>query len=403
MKLLFLTSDKYPPFRVDVSVLFAKELVSRGFQIDWIMQAADKCKNPYISNMNNSLVYVGETDNGGSKLSRLKKHYFDLKNDLIFIRLLKRDVYDFVQVKDKFLTAVLVAIIAKYRKVKFTYWLSYPFPEASIYQAKNKTARYPMFYLLRGIFFKLILYRVIMPLADHVFVQSEKMKNDVVLNNIDPKKLTAVPMGVELESIPFKQDTKIKDKDEYKIVYLGTLARVRRIDFLVRVLSIVKGKFENVKLYLVGGGEDTKDTEVIISEAKKLNLELDICITGYLTRDKAYDHVRTADVCVSPFYPTPILNSTSPTKLVEYLAMGKPVVANDHPEQKLVIEESGCGVCVPYTEQEFADAVIEIIGDLGHWRKEAKKGRAYVAEHRSYEKIANLVSEKYKAVLLDEN
>ncbi len=42
-----------------------------------------------------------------------------------------------------------------------------------------------------------------------------------------------------------------------------------------------------------------------------------------------------------------ILRAASPTKLVEYMAMGKAVVANDHPEQKRVIEESGAGYCVP--------------------------------------------------------
>ena len=110
--------------------------------------------------------------------------------------------------------------------------------------------------------------------------------------------------------------------------------------------------------------------------------------------------MKSADVCVSPFYPTPILNSTSPTKLVEYLAMGKPVVANDHPEQELVINESGCGICVPYSEQEFADAVIEVLNNLSYWSKFAKRGRNYVEMNRSYEKIANKVSEQYKSVLL---
>ena len=177
---------------------------------------------------------------------------------------------------------------------------------------------------------------------------------------------------------------------------------MRQIDFLVRVLSIVKNKIENVKLYLVGDGEDIKDREVILAEAKKYNLEQDVEITGYLKRDKAYEHVSTADVCVSPFYPTPILNSTSPTKLVEYLAIGKPVVANDHPEQEKVINESGCGICVPYSEQEFANAIIDMLGNLSYWSNEAKNGRAYVEKYRSYEKIADLVSEKYKSLLQDD-
>ena len=37
-------------------------------------------------------------------------------------------------------------------------------------------------------------------------------------------------------------------------------------------------------------------------------------------------------------YPnnTPLLNTSSPTKLIEYLAMGKSIVANNHPEQTFI-------------------------------------------------------------------
>ncbi len=84
---------------------------------------------------------------------------------------------------------------------------------------------------------------------------------------------------------------------------------------------------------------------------------------GQLPQAQALRYVREADVCVSPFYPTAILQSTSPTKLVEYMAMGKAVVANDHPEQKRVIEESGAGYCVPYEEQPFADAIVKLLKD----------------------------------------
>jgi hypothetical protein len=40
------------------------------------------------------------------------------------------------------------------------------------------------------------------------------------------------------------------------------------------------------------------------------------------------------------------LNPASPTKLVEYMALGKAVVANDHPDQRMVLEQSGAGICV---------------------------------------------------------
>lgn len=400
MKFLFLTSDRFPPFRVDVTVLFGEEIIKkRRHVVDWVMQSAEPCDQSYVAGFHGAKAYVGKTDHGRSRIARFRKNIYNVTNDLLIFSLLKKDKYDFIQVKDKFVTAVTAILAAKLHKTKFVYWLSFPFPEASIYQAKDGSARYPLFYYLRGLFFKFILYRFIMPLSDHIFVQSEQMKLDVAANGIDTNKMTAVPMGVCLDDIPYAQSNTVGNKSEFTIVYLGTLARVRRIDFLVRVISVVKQEIENVTLLLVGDGEDQQDRDVIMDEVKKHGLESNIKITGFIERGKALKYVESADVCVSPFYPTPILNSTSPTKLVEYMAMGKPVVANDHPEQKMLIEETGCGICVPYSEMKFAEAIVKILQDIPHWSKRGLEGREYVEQQRTYEKIADMVERQYQKIL----
>ena len=59
-----------------------------------------------------------------------------------------------------------------------------------------------------------------------------------------------------------------------------------------------------------------------------------VIFTGQLPRQEALRYVQDADVCVSPFYPTAVLNSTSPTKLVEYMAMGKAVITTRTTESR---------------------------------------------------------------------
>jgi glycosyltransferase involved in cell wall biosynthesis len=94
---------------------------------------------------------------------------------------------------------------------------------------------------------------------------------------------------------------------------------------------------------------------------------------------------------VSPFFPSPILNSTSPTKVVEYMLMGRAVVANDHPEQRLVIDQSGGGLCVPYDEAAFAQAIVRLLDSPQLAQEMGERGRRYVIEHRAYHAIADLV------------
>ena len=83
---------------------------------------------------------------------------------------------------------------------------------------------------------------------------------------------------------------------------------------------------------------------------ERLGIADRVVFTGALPRDEAFAYVRAADVCLSPIYPSPMLDVASPTKLVEYMALAKPVIANEHPEQTQVLDASGGGLHVPWDE-----------------------------------------------------
>jgi glycosyltransferase involved in cell wall biosynthesis len=207
-------------------------------------------------------------------------------------------------------------------------------------------------------------------------------------------------MGIRVASfeIPDSLERRVIPRGEPSILYLGTLARVRRLAFLVRVLATVAKDIPNVKLYLVGSGDEPRDEQELVDEATRLGVGSSLVLTGQLPRAAALRYVLEADVCVSPFFPTPILNSTSPTKLIEYLAMGKAVVANDHPEQRLVIEQSGAGYCVPYEEGAFAQAILTLLRAPELALSMGARGRDYALRHRAYAVIADLVERELVAV-----
>jgi len=220
------------------------------------------------------------------------------------------------------------------------------------------------------------------------------MRRDIAAEGIPLDKLTAVPMGIKLDGgmqAPGPGSRSRIPEGQRCFMYLGTLGRERRIDFVLRTLVRVLRAEPDAKLYLVGKGEQPGDEEFLRQEAQRLGVAASVVLTGQLPRQEALRYVQDADVCVSPFYPTPVLNSTSPTKLVEYMAMGKAVVANTHPEQKLLIDQSGCGYCVPYDEDAFADAIVKLLRAPEMARAMGERGRRYVIEHRSYGVIANNV------------
>ena len=60
LRLLVISSDTYPPVRVDVSVLFGQELSGRGHRIDWLLQSEDACSTPYVASWGGGKVWVDE-------------------------------------------------------------------------------------------------------------------------------------------------------------------------------------------------------------------------------------------------------------------------------------------------------------------------------------------------------
>lgn len=401
-RLLVLSSDTFPPQRVDVSVLFGEELSGRGHTIDWILQSEAECKRGYLTSWGGGKVWVTPADRGRSLVRRLRKHAVGLFYDAKLFGLMRSGRYDVIEVKDKFLSGVLAWLAARWYRKRFVYWLSFPFPEFYLSKARDGLAPYPLLYRIRGAAFRILLYRMLLPAADHVFVQSEQMRRDVAAQGVPLSKLTAVPMGIKVEPLNVPQHGALRSKipsGEHCFLYLGSLARERRIDFLLRVLARVLVKIPDAKLYLVGRAELPEEETFLVEEARRLGVLSQVEFTGQLPQRDALRYVQDADVCVSPFFPTPVLNSTSPTKLIEYMAMGKAVVANTHPEQKVLIEASGCGYCVPYDEDAFADSIVKLLRSPELASSMGARGRRYVVEHRGYGLIADLVERELTRVV----
>jgi glycosyltransferase involved in cell wall biosynthesis len=223
------------------------------------------------------------------------------------------------------------------------------------------------------------------------------MRKNISRKGIPKEKMTAVPMAVSIKDIPdfgHKIDG-LSNNREKIVVYLGTLVKMRKMDFLLRSFERVLRKEKNARLYLVGGSEDPADEKFLENEAKRLQTDHAVTITGFLPQKKAWQYAKDADVCVSPIYPVPILNCGSPTKLIEYMAMGKAVVANDdNPEQRVVISESKAGICVPYEEAAFAEAILYLLKNQDIAKQMGIRGRKYIEKKRNYGQAADLVETK---------
>ncbi len=397
LRFLFVTADRFPPFRPDVETLFGKEFVNRGHRIDWVMQAGEGSDSGLVS-WRGCRVWVARTDSGTNRAGRLRKHLRSVWNEVRSASRIRKHSYDFVQVKDRFVSAVFLLFVARLRGVPFFYWLSFPYPEASLLEAKAPTARYPLFYRFRGLFFKFALYRIICRFADHVFVQSDHMKRAMAGSGVPEDLMTPVPMGVDLAAFP-SESAGPGHSTSPTVVYLGSLGRARRLDVLIDAFAIVRKQLPASRLLLIGEGDEPEDRPALAARAEQAGLADNVVFTGFVPRERAMELLESAWVGVSPIPPSPMYDVSSPTKILEYMAARIPVVANDQPDQRLVLEQSGAGICTPFEPAAIAEGMLVLLRDRRRSREMGISGREYVSAFRSYSALADLVENRYRELL----
>jgi glycosyltransferase involved in cell wall biosynthesis len=113
---------------------------------------------------------------------------------------------------------------------------------------------------------------------------------------------------------------------------------------------------------------------------------------------KAWAYVKAAEIGLSPLPRGYLLDSASPTKAIEYLGIGLPVIANDNPDQAEVLEKSGAGICVHLNATSFANAALELLKSKKLQKEMSSRGLEYVRELRSYQYISQQLSIKYYAL-----
>ncbi|MBD3265567.1 glycosyltransferase, partial [bacterium] len=122
------------------------------------------------------------------------------------------------------------------------------------------------------------------------------------------------------------------------IVYSGQLEVASYAEFTLDILKTVRETIPTAHLLILGGG---RKLPAIREKAKTLKIEPYVRFTNYVSGDKIPDYLSLADIALAPFEDNEVTRAKSPLKIVEYLAMGLPVVASHVGEAPIMIGEAG--------------------------------------------------------------
>lgn len=201
--------------------------------------------------------------------------------------------------------------------------------------------------------------------ADAIITISEVLKKQACeFYNIPPKKVFAVPNGVDVEKFnPNIDGSEIRKKycleGKYVVGYSGTFNAYHGVDLIARAAKKILDAIPNSTLIFIGDGALREKVEDILKED---GVRDKVVITGLVPFDEVPKHLAACDVMVSPiihnhkdeFFGTPI-------KHYEYKAMGKPIIASNIGTLKEVFEHKKNSFVI---ESDSVDAIVYAVEQL---------------------------------------
>jgi glycosyltransferase involved in cell wall biosynthesis len=388
MKILMFMRDPAPPARADVRVLFDKCLRSHGIATDFVAPPPRNASTEKDCTTRARLFVSRASPSRALELLRFAAH-------CCAVAWREGARYDLVIARDLPILAAPIFLLARWRGAQaLAYWMSFPMPLGDRLLARDHARAgrrlRAMVAWWRGVLAALLLRGAALPLAHRVFVQSDAMRDAEARAGVPREKLFAVPMGVDadLACTASPDDTLPAQASGPWIAYLGSLNLARRLDLLIDAMVLVLREFPTARLALIGRADTPADAHWLAEYAQRRCPDGAIVFFDARPMHAAWRAIGAAALGVSPIPPGPLHDVSSPTKAVEYLALGLPVVGNAIPDQRFVIERSGGGLVCAFTDEAFAEAICALLRDPAGARARGAQGRRWVLHERAYTTLA---------------
>ncbi len=187
--------------------------------------------------------------------------------------------------------------------------------------------------------------------AQAVIVSSKFEYEDALEFGVAKEKIHIIPMGIDVEEFEKKPST----SEKLQILFVGRIARVRRIELLLKAVSKLSFPFH---LTLAGGEEKTSSVtrtgymNELKQLTKQLNLESKVTFAGKKTPLELKTIYRSADIFV---YPSLYENFGQP--LLEAAAHGLPLISTSVGIARDIIVEGETGYQVSGEEEEIKERI----------------------------------------------
>lgn len=153
-----------------------------------------------------------------------------------------------------------------------------------------------------------------------------------------PERVQIVRSGPKLERLKLQEPKlEYKKNRKYLIGYLGVIGEQEGIDLLLESIKSIVAQRDDTQVAIVGGGSDL---EILKKLSTSMGLSDYVDFYGRVSDQLMIDILNTADVCVNPDKPTEMNNLSTMNKIMEYMALKKPIVQYDLKEGRFSAQKA---------------------------------------------------------------
>ena len=215
--------------------------------------------------------------------------------------------------------------------------------------------------------------------ADYFLAESDYFRKRALLLGCPKSKISVLKSGIDCNRFKFKKRNKPRE-GVLKIVFVGSLAEEKGVEYAIQAISILKKQHYNVEFLIVGEG--------LLSESlrrlcRDLGIEKYVFFLGTKNHDRLVKILKTAHLFV-----TPTASETTgdkkriPNVLREAMASGLPVVSTYHTGISEWVKDGVCGFLVPARDAKaLANKLAYLIDHPELWSKMGTAGRRFVEEN----------------------
>jgi glycosyltransferase involved in cell wall biosynthesis len=255
----------------------------------------------------------------------------------------------------------------------------------------------------RDIFYKLLLLleRWTFNTADVCIATNESYRRIAIeRGGVPPSRVFVVRSGPDLSRLKvLPPNPALKRGRRYLVGYVGVMGRQEGIDGLLQAVRYIVHTLKRTDIHfgLVGGGTSLEEAKAL---ARQLEVDDYVTFTGRVPDAELLAMLNTADICVNPDVANEMNDKSTMNKIMEYMALGKPIVQYDLTEGRVSAQEASL-----YANRndpiDLAQKMLTLLDDEPLRRRMGEIGRERVHSVLAWEHEAPRLLAAYEAVSTD--